>query len=94
MKAENIVGTIALAITLIYTCFGMPVQIYHNYINKSTAGLSLFMMFMTFLTFSGWVTYASVKSPMDFYILSSNIPGALFTAVVLYQFFHYRGRGR
>jgi len=94
MNAENIAGTAALVITLVYTCFGMPTQIYHNYVSKSTAGLSRFLMFMTFLTFTAWVTYASVKTPPDFYILSSNLIGAFFTAVILVQFFLYRGRGR
>ena len=90
MNLVDTIGCTALIITLTYTCLGLPAQIRKNYVNKSTAGLSLFMTIMLLLTFSSWVTYALVKSPQDWYIAGSNFPGAICVVIVLCQFRLYR----
>jgi uncharacterized protein with PQ loop repeat len=75
---------------MIYTCLGLPVQIRKNHLQKSVAGLSLFMSAILFFTFSSWVAYAFMKNPKDWYVVSSNLPGVVCITVILYQFFIYR----
>ena len=92
MKTVDIVGMAAFFITVVYTCIGLPIQVRKNYLNKSTTGLSLFMMAVLFFTFSSWIAYGLVKSPKDWYIIGSNIPGAGWVFVILFQFWIYRPR--
>ncbi len=92
MDKVSLVGTVASAVTIAYTCCGLPLQIVKNYRSRSTAGLSLFMMGLAFLTLLCWVVYALVKVPRDWFILVSNAPGALFALVILAQCVHYRRR--
>ncbi|MGQ0793987.1 MAG: SemiSWEET family transporter [Deltaproteobacteria bacterium] len=86
MDLADIVGWAAFLITVTYTCVGLPIQVRKNYLTKSTSGLSLFMMGALFLTFSVWIVYGSVKSPRDWFIIASNIPGAIWAFVMLCQF--------
>ena len=90
MEVVDIVGLLALIITIIYTGFGLPVQIHKNYKAKSTKGLSLSMMILLFLTFSTWVVYGIVKMPMDWYIIISNSIGAVSGMIIISQFWAYR----
>ncbi len=89
MSIVDIWGWIALVITLIYTCFGLPVQIFKNFKHKSVEGLSLFLMIMLLFTFSSWVVYAGVKPEPDWYVIASNGPGALCVLIILGQFVIY-----
>ena len=92
MAIVDIVGWIATVITVVYTCLGLPVQIHKNYTNKSTAGISLFLMVMLFLTFSSWVVYGLVQSPQNWFIIGSNFPGSVCVVIILCQFWAYRIR--
>lgn len=91
MTNEQLIGALATAITLAYTCIGLPAQVRKNAQQKSTGGLSLFMYVLSFLTFFIWVIYGLVKAPRDWFIIASNLPGALFVALILYQFRAFRG---
>ena len=90
MDIIDIVGWIALVVTLTYTAFGLPVQIRKNWSKKSTEGLSLFMTVLLLGTFSSWVVYSALKS--DWYILIPNAVGAVGALVILGQFVAYRDR--
>ncbi len=88
MDTINIVGITASIISVIYTGLGMPVQIYKNYSSKSTAGLSLSMMILLFMTLISWVVYGILKS--DWYIIIPNFIGSLSVTVIFIQFWLYR----
>lgn len=88
MQTADFVGWAAFLITVIYTCVGLPIQARRNYINKSTGGISLFMMVVLFFTFSVWIVYGLVRK--DWYIIGSNIPGMVCIFVILCQFWIYR----
>lgn len=90
MPLVDIIGTIACVITTIYTSLGLPVQIYKNHQGKSTEGLSLSMMIMSFCTFSSWVAYGFIKAKPDWYVIISNAPGSICIALILLQFRLYR----
>jgi uncharacterized protein with PQ loop repeat len=92
MNSEHVVGWIAFAVTVVYTVLGLPVQIRKNSLNKSTAGLSLFMSSALLCTFSVWVVYGMVKDPRDWYIVGSNSPGVACMSFLLFQFWKYRKR--
>jgi len=89
-ELTDILGVTALIITTVYTFFGLPAQILSNFKNKSTKGLSLFLMIMLTITFLVWSLYSYLKQPPDFYILLSNSPGFIFGTIILFQFWYYR----
>ena len=88
MSTVDIVGWAATIITVVYTMFGIPVQIKSNYQRKSTEGLSLFLFSFLFLTFLSWVIYGVLKS--DYFIVVPNGLGAFFAAIILIQIFQYK----
>ena len=90
MEITDIVGTVALIVTLSHTGVGLPMQIYKNFQVKSTEGLSLSMMVLLFVTCCSWLLYGFVKHPMDWYIILSNLIGLLSVSIVLVQFWIYR----
>ncbi|MBI2486693.1 MAG: hypothetical protein HYW01_06995 [Deltaproteobacteria bacterium] len=92
MWTVDVVGRIAFFITVTYTCVGLPIQVRRNYINKSTTGISLFMIVVLCFTFSSWIAYGLVKSPQDWFIIGSNVPGAGWVFVILCQFWIYRSK--
>jgi len=94
MTLAQMMGWTALLITIVYTCVGLPSQIRRNHASKSTSGLSLFMIVMLSLTFSAWLAYGLAISPRNWFLVGSNVPGAVFVAVILCQFWIYRNRSR
>jgi uncharacterized protein with PQ loop repeat len=90
MNPIDIMGWIATIITITYTSYGLPLQFYKNFKKKSTAGLSVSMIIMMFMTFLSWVIYAAMKSPPDFYIMICNFVGAIGAFLILIQFWMYR----
>jgi uncharacterized protein with PQ loop repeat len=92
MKAVELAGYLALVITVLYTCLGIPAQIRQNVKHKSTTGLSKSTYILSLLCFSVWVVYGALKNPKDWFIIVSNFPGAVFVAVILYQFWLYRAK--
>ena len=90
MQLVDVLGWIALVITIVYTGLGMPMQILKNYRKHSAEGLSLLMTTLMFLTFSSWVVYAAVKP--DWYLIGPNFLGAVCSLIILVQFWRYRNR--
>ena len=90
MNMVDTIGLSAAIITTVYTSFGLPVQVYKNFQNKSVEAFSLVMTLMMLLTFTSWVVYGFVKPTPDWYVIVSNTPGALCAAIILVQFALYR----
>ena len=90
MSVVNILGWIALIITVVYTAGGLPVQVRKNIADRSTAGLSFFMVVLLFMTFCSWVAYAVARR--DWYIGVANSVGAVSALIILIQFYLYRRR--
>ncbi len=88
MDTIDMVGITASVISIIYTGFGMPVQIYKNYTVKSTAGLSLSMMVLLYFTLVSWVVYGVLKT--DWYIILPNFIGSISVTIIFLQFWFYR----
>lgn len=87
----DVLGCMAMMSSIVYLCFGLPVQIVKNYKRKSTEGLSLLLIVFCACTLILWSSYAWVKDPKDWYILGSNVPGCIFSLALLFQFWSYRG---
>lgn len=90
MEIVDIVGLVALIVTISHTGIGLPIQIYKNFQTKSTKGLSLSMMILLLVTICSWLLYGLVKSPMDWYIIISNLIGFISVSAILFQFWIYR----
>ena len=90
MLTVDILGWLAMLSSILYLCFGLPLQIIKNYKNKSTQGLSLFLIVFCAITLVMWSLYAWVRTPVDWYILGANLPGFFFSLTLLFQFWLYR----
>jgi uncharacterized protein with PQ loop repeat len=86
----EIVGTVAMIVTIGLYCIGLPGQIRKNHAAKSTEGLSLLMFGLQFSAFATWSAYGFLKP--DYYIVLSNVPGVLGVAIILGQCAIYRGQ--
>jgi len=80
-------GWIASIITVVYTAFGLPVQIRKNVKGHSASGLSLFLFVFLFLTFTSWVIYGVVKP--DWFIVVPNGLGSLCAFILVCQIIYY-----
>ncbi len=91
MTAEQFFGTGAMALAVLGGFIGLPMQIYKNWQRKSVAGLSL--TFWTILYTNGWfwILYAFSKAQTDWYLVVANLPGLVFTSILLGQFLRYGG---
>ncbi len=90
MNTIEILGWFALVVSVVYTAFGLPVQIIKNYKNHSIEGLSFWMFFMMFVTYLSWVLYAFAHTPPDWFIIIPNSIGMLGDIVIMAQFYIYR----
>ena len=90
MNTIEILGWFALVVSVIYTSFGLPVQIVKNHKNRSTEGLSFWMFFMMFITYLSWVLYAFAHTPPDWFIIVPNFIGIVGDLFIMGQFFIYR----
>jgi len=86
----EILGWFALIVSVIYTSFGLPVQIVKNYKNKSTEGLSFWMFFLMFVTYLSWVLYAFAHTPPDWFIIVPNSIGMAGDIFIMLQFIIYK----
>jgi uncharacterized protein with PQ loop repeat len=91
MTTNDILGWLASIGSIVYLSVGLPFQIHRNYRNKSTKGLSLPLVVFMCISIVLWLAYAWTKQPKDLFILASNIPGLLFSVVLLIQSFVYKG---
>ena len=92
MTTNNILGWMASIGSIAYLSIGLPFQIHRNYRNKSAKGVSLALVIFMCLSILLWLAYAWTKQPKDFFILASNLPGLLFSLVLLVQFYVYRNQ--
>lgn len=86
----NLFGVIAVCSSLIMVLFGMPRQVMKNYHRKSCEGLDLFLFIAVLLAYLSWSTYGLIKP--DYFLLVSQIPGAILSAIILVQFKIYGRR--
>ena len=90
MDSITLFGWTASVITVVYTAFGLPIQIYKNYKHKTAEGLSKIMVVLLFFTFLSWTVYAFIKK--DYYILVPNIIGFFCQTIILVQVWIYRSK--
>ena len=90
MDTISLFGWTASIITVVYTAFGLPIQIYKNYQKKTAEGLSKVMVVLLFFTFLSWTIYAIVKP--DYFILVPNAIGFICQTIILMQFWIYRAK--
>ena len=90
MDTETFAGTAALGASILLTCVGLPSQIIKTFRTKSASGLSVPMMTISFLTYIAWGVYGAVKTPWDTFLIFANVPGAIFSGIVLLLIAKYR----
>ncbi|OGY62858.1 MAG: hypothetical protein A2745_01350 [Candidatus Harrisonbacteria bacterium RIFCSPHIGHO2_01_FULL_44_13] len=84
----QIMGVIAVIVTLVLVAYGLTSQIYRNYKNKNTRGLSLSFFFLGFMSWCVWSIYGWMRG--DFFIGFAQTVGGAMNAVILLQFWLYR----
>jgi len=90
MFTADILGWMAMLSSILYLCFGLPMQIIKNHRQKSTQGLSLFLIVFCAITLVMWSLYAWNRTPVDWYILGANLPVFFFSLILIFQFWLYR----
>jgi uncharacterized protein with PQ loop repeat len=90
MTTNCVLGWLASFGTIAYLSVGVPFQIHKNFRNKSTKGFSLGLVIFMIVSIVLWMAYAWTKEPKDLFILGSNLPGLLFSLILLGQFYLYR----
>ncbi len=81
-------GIVAAVLSLVCVLLGLPAQIMKNFQKKSCEGLSFLLPFTAFLSYSSWTLYGAAKP--DFFLLFSQIPGAILMLIILVQFAIYK----
>ena len=90
MEFIDVLGFMALSITILYASFGIFTQVIKNFKTQSTSGLSLIMIVLSCFTFFIWFVYGIFKP--DIYIAIPNLIGSIITAIILFQFWIYRDK--
>lgn len=83
----DILGSIALAVSLALTFIGLPLQIRKIRKQRSTEGLSFAYMLLVFLGFGTWFLHGLARA--DAYLAWSQAPGIVLSFVILAHFWIY-----
>ncbi len=82
-------GLVGMVLSVSLTVVGLPMQIWTNYKNNSTDGLSVWLMiFMTTIYFV-WASYAWTKKPVDYYLGIPQTLGFFVSLLLWIQWFYY-----
>ena len=79
-----------MALGLIVTLLGFPMQILKNWKSKSADDLSLPMWTLSFLSSISWVLYGYFREHPDYFLVIPSLFGSLFTGVIIGQIFMYK----
>jgi uncharacterized protein with PQ loop repeat len=84
----SVLGVLAVIASFVIVFYGTPAQIIKNWRRKSCAGLALPLFCQVFVAYTLWALYGLIKP--DWFLVVSQVPGAILTLVLLLQFFYYR----
>ena len=87
---ENLLGFIAMALGLVVTLLGFPMQILRNWKRKSVEDLSLPMWILFFLSSTTWVLYGYFRAVPDYFLVIPSLFGGLFTGIIIIQIIIYK----
>ncbi len=82
---QNKLGSLATTLSLIYMSLGLPSQIIKIWNTHSVQGISVLMFLLLGIQSVAWVAYGMQKK--DNFITIPNILGALFSFVVVIEYF-------
>lgn len=85
-----IVGMLAVAVTLLGTAGGYASQVWKNYRNKSTEGLSWFTFASLLVSHSVWFAYGVLGG--DWFLIIANVPGVVCMTIIQLQWWWYKVR--
>lgn len=88
MDFSNTLSILATVASLLITGIGFPVQIYKNYKNKDTFGVSYILFILSFVSYLLWSMRAYTVG--DWYMFVAYVPGVLLSIVILFQISYYR----
>ena len=92
MTTNCTLGWLASIGSIVYLSIGLPCQVHKNFKSRSTKGVSLMLVIFMCVSIVLWLGYAWTKQPRDMFIFVSNLPGLLFSLILLCQFYVYRNR--
>jgi len=84
---SSILGVLAMMVSLSVVFFGLTTQAWKNYRRKTCEGLSLTLMLITLLAYTTWSAYGISKP--DWFLVSSQIPGAILALIIVCQCLFY-----
>jgi len=86
-NTSQILGVLAALVSLSVVIFGLTSQIVKNHKRKTCEGLSMNLMWVTLLAYSTWAVYGFSKP--DWYLVASQLPGAIAVLVIICQYLKY-----
>lgn len=84
----SIVGFLTIVITTLVKLFGFPDQIRQNHRRKSTKGLSSLFVIITFISYTIWSLYGSLRK--DLVVVIGHGLGVVTSGIILLQILIYR----
>jgi len=87
----EIVGSLAFASSVLLTCVGLGRQARLNY-KLGRADIDHWLGFFLVISYVLWTWHGWNRE--DWYLLTSQIPGCLFGAIIVFQIFYYRRKKR
>jgi uncharacterized protein with PQ loop repeat len=87
-------GILSMVTGIAIALLGMPAQIHKTWKNQSTQGLSLTFWIIACINVSFWTVYGLLKTPIDWFIVATNVTLVVGSGTMLFQFLLYRGSPR
>lgn len=84
----NIIGSMAMIASLIIIFVGLVSQVRKNYKNKSTNGLSNYLVYSACFTYTLWSIYGWLR--LDYFLGTTQTIGAIVSYILLWQTFIYK----
>lgn len=85
----DVVGSLAVASSLVVALIGLPSQIIQNWQMKRVC-ISRTLVFSVFCGYILWTIHGWNQS--DWYLLAGQIPGSAFGAIIIGQIYYYQYR--
>ena len=82
---NNKLGVATIALALVYMFLGMPAQIWRIWQTRNVTGISVLMFSLLTAQSISWILYGRQKK--DWFIVASNVFGALFAGVIVLEWF-------
>ena len=84
----DIIGYVAIGLSLLTSCYGIPMQIWKIHSRLSCADVSVVTIWVIWFNYCCWEYYGCIRP--DWVLITAEIPGVVFSSVLLVQMYLLR----